>query len=391
MHYRFPEIRNITDVLPAIEGRDEFKVIEKDGYTVINYVVVKDDTFEDVDTINGAIRRECRGLIFDSLSGDLFRRPFHKFFNVNEREETQSHQIDLRRSHTIYDKLDGSMVTPFKIRKRIADPWGDGYCIRWGTKMGITEVSQQAEVFVAKHPQYSKFAKFAMADGSTPIFEWCTTQQQIVLEYKTDRLVLLAVRDNLTGEYYDDAQVAVWARDFDIEMVDVLDSDTDMNAFIAKVKDETDIEGYVISFDDDGHKVKIKTDWYVRLHKAYDMIRYDKNIAQLILNDQLDDLIPSLMEDQVKRVTSYEKAFWRAFNRKGQKLQNMTAAAKDTYGDDRKAIAINVASKLHKLDKAFLFKLLDGKNLHAEMITLIKSKINTNTNYDQIWDWLKNV
>ena len=382
MHYRFPTIRYITDVLPAIEGRDEFKVIEKDGYTVINYVVTKDDTFDDVDTLNGAIRRECRGLIFDSLSGDLIRRPFHKFFNVNEREETQSHQIDLRRSHTIYDKLDGSMVTPFQICKQ------DGiYHLRWGTKMGITEVSQQAEVFVAKNPKYNKFAKFLMRYGSTPIFEWCTTQQQIVLEYKTDRLVLLAVRDNLSGQYYDDAQVAVWARDFDIEMVDVLDSDTDMNAFIAKVKDETDIEGYVISFDD-GHKVKIKTDWYVRLHRTYDLIRSDKNVANLILHNELDDLIPMLMDDQVKRVTEYEKTFWRKFNRKGQKLQKIVVDAKERYGDDRKAIAINVASKLHKFDRSFVFKLLDDRDLHNEMLNFLKNKVNTNTNYDQVWEWL---
>ena len=46
MHYRFPEIRHISDVLPHIVGRDEFVVAEREGYTVINYVVAMADTFD---------------------------------------------------------------------------------------------------------------------------------------------------------------------------------------------------------------------------------------------------------------------------------------------------------------------------------------------------------
>lgn len=49
MNYEFPLIRNISDVLPAIAGRDEFVVAEKEGYTVINYNVMMGDTFPDVE------------------------------------------------------------------------------------------------------------------------------------------------------------------------------------------------------------------------------------------------------------------------------------------------------------------------------------------------------
>ena len=110
MHYKFPEIRTIGDVLPAIAGRDEFVVAERDFGTVINYLVAMPDTFkmEGPDDVIGAIRRECRGLIFDT-EGNIMSRPYHKFFNVNEKEETQSHRLDLTRAHTVMDKLDGSM------------------------------------------------------------------------------------------------------------------------------------------------------------------------------------------------------------------------------------------------------------------------------------------
>jgi RNA ligase len=192
MHYAFPEIRTISDVLPHIEGRPEFVVAEREGYTIVNYVVAMADTFDMTgpDDLGGAIRRECRGLKF-SPNGDIAARPFHKFFNIGEREETQSRLIDLSRSHTIMEKLDGSMIHPMMV---------DGY-IRWMTKMGITSVAMQAEEFIAKNTRYKDFAVWCIENRMTPIFEWTSPFNQIVLSYEEERLTLLAVRDNITGEY----------------------------------------------------------------------------------------------------------------------------------------------------------------------------------------------
>ena len=45
MNYNFPEIKHIDDVICHIEDWPEFKVMEKDWYTVVNYMVGFDDTF----------------------------------------------------------------------------------------------------------------------------------------------------------------------------------------------------------------------------------------------------------------------------------------------------------------------------------------------------------
>ena len=74
MRYEFPVIQTIQDVLPAIEGRDEFIVVQKDGYQVVNYAVAFEDTFPAVESVNDAIRRECRGLIFDAEDKLIARR-----------------------------------------------------------------------------------------------------------------------------------------------------------------------------------------------------------------------------------------------------------------------------------------------------------------------------
>jgi hypothetical protein len=56
-----------------------------------------------------AIRRECRGLLFYP-DGRIMSRRLHKFFNVNERDETQVHRIDLGQPHVILEKLDGCLA-----------------------------------------------------------------------------------------------------------------------------------------------------------------------------------------------------------------------------------------------------------------------------------------
>lgn len=202
MRYQFPEIRTIDDVLPHIEGRDEFIIAERDYGTVINYAVAFEDTFPPVKVSGGSarmraeraltnsMRRECRGLIFYP-DGRIMSRPFHKFFNINEREETQTHAIDMMMQHVIMEKMDGSMIRPILV---------DGY-VRWASKMGITSVAMQAEEFVAKNTRYKDFAIWCISEGLTPIFEWTSPFNQIVLPYEKENLTLLAVRDNLTGEY----------------------------------------------------------------------------------------------------------------------------------------------------------------------------------------------
>lgn len=192
MNYKFPEIRTIDDVVPHIKDYEEFIVVEKEFGTVINYTVSMIGTFDMTgpEDLGGAVRKECRGIKFFP-DGKLAARPFHKFHNVGEREETQQHMIDLSQPHVIMEKLDGSMVHPMLV---------DGY-VRWMTKMGITDVAMQAEVFVAKNTRYKAFAAWCIGENLTPIFEWCSPFNQIVLPYEEDQLTLLAVRHNTTGEY----------------------------------------------------------------------------------------------------------------------------------------------------------------------------------------------
>ena len=319
MKYKFPEIKTIDDVLSAIIGRDEFIVAEKDGYTSITYHVNTPETFGDISDPLSLIRRECRGILFDSTTKQIIRRPYHKFFNLGEREETFPKNIDFSRYHTLYTKLDGSMIAPFMTKGHL----------RWGTKAGITEVSMQAEEFVAKHPKYSDFAKAAIEIGFTPIFEWVSLKQKIVLSYHQDDLILTAMRDMVSGVYAAETILELLNKSWKLPICPVY-STTDFNIdnLVAEITASEGIEGIVLRFLD-GHMIKVKSDWYCRIHKAKERISNENDIVDLWLNNALDDVLAFLDEKDKERINIFIESL-------AKKLRIIASEFYEQFSDDRR-------------------------------------------------------
>lgn len=205
MHDKFPEITHIDQVRQAIKDRPEFIEADKGDYVVFNYMVSHEDSFD------CPIRRECRGLIFDK-NGKLLSRPFHKFFNLGQVEATQYHKIDWGRPHVILDKRDGSMLRPLLLNGEV----------RWATKMGVTEIGLMTEKFVISNPKYDDFSKM-MIPAWTPIFEYTSPQNQIVLRYPEENLILLAIRHTEEGWYITYPEMCRLASDYDIPVVETID------------------------------------------------------------------------------------------------------------------------------------------------------------------------
>ncbi len=296
LHYQFPNIHYWHTVAKHFEGNPNFIIVDKGDYFVVNYVMMGDETFpaivEGQDYHRATVLREGRGLIFCSKTGELLSRPFQKFFNLGERPDTSV--LDLSKPHVILEKLDGSMIRPLIINGHY----------RLATKMGVTDVSMQAEEFVAKHPNYDQFFKLHidMDYPYTPIFEWCSRQQRIVVDYPEDKLVLVAYRCNYTGEYFDMKGLEALGKLWDIPVVKSVDlSGKTQEQIIETVRAMEDAEGIVIRFDD-GHMVKVKADAYVRMHKAKSYLSNERTMVRLILEEQIDDVIPLLLDRDKKQV-----------------------------------------------------------------------------------------
>lgn len=403
MNYKFPEIRTIDDVLPHIEGSKEFIVAERDGFTVVNYQVSMPDTFPPIKVAGGsakqraeraftnAMRRECRGIIFYP-DGKIMSRPFHKFFNVNEREETLVKHIDLNQQHVIMEKMDGSMIRPMMVNG----------VLRLGTKMGVTDVSAQAESCLIRladvapcewdmaqlglvENEYVEWFKDMMTQNLTPLFEFIAPDNQIVINYKKADLVLLAIRHNITGEYLDIEDF--WHNGL-FTVVDTYGSvDGNLDEYIERARQREDREGDIIRFTD-GQMLKIKNDWYVRIHKTLDQIRFDRNIVDLIINSNVDDVLPMLPENEANKVKVFEAEFWSAYNSKKDYLEKTLKEIFTKSKQDRKLIATKLLPKYK--DRAlgqYVFGVLDGKLVEDMLMDSIKKNIGTNSRWETFGEW----
>lgn len=373
LHYEFPKITHIDDVKWAIADCAEIIVAEKDCYDVVNYIVATDTTFPLVTDNESAIRRECRGLIFNK-DGKLISRPLHKFFNVNEREETQVQNIDFSKPHRILDKLDGSMIRPLYIGGK----W------RLGTKMGITDVALQAEEYIADKPHFQKFFDFCETfgdSGITPIFEWISRQQRIVIDYPVDELVLLAVRYNDTGEYFVYEMLEKISLEFNIGIVrQFVGNASNMQSLIDQTRDAEGIEGYVVRFED-GMMVKIKGDWYVQIHKAKDQIGREKNLIAMILDDNLDDVKPFLLQEDLDRLNKFEHEFWDGVH---GCVETMEYLFKHIYHEDRKTFAMEVKDLVLPHAHPVMYKMHDGVNTLSILLDLIRKNLSTQKKVDSV-------
>jgi RNA ligase len=373
--YKFPIINNISDVLPAIEGCDDFVVADRSDYIIINYLLMAQDTFPPVVDYNSAVRREARGITFDKKTGNIIRRPYSKFFNVNEREETLEENIDLSLPHVILEKLDGSMISSFIINDEII----------WATKMASEDFHLAVKKFVDDKPQYEKFARHCINIGFTPIFEWCSRENRIVLDYGEDNLILTAVRDMISGEFVSYENLQYYSEVHGIPIVRAFDPAKDINVLVEYTRGLEDLEGFVIRFDD-GSMTKLKCDWYIRIHKAKDALSREYAVINAWLNNELDDLLAVLPENDKKVVNEQVTRFHDLMNGVIDRTWEVAQYALDNH-IDRKTFALEVAPKYPKYVSSFIFGSWNELSLetisYAVLHHCIKNSVR-NVNYEKM-------
>lgn len=377
VHYAFPIIRHIDDVLPHIDDQS-FRVIAKDsGHTFINYVRMGNDTFPpvigtDAEKLRAAIRRECRGIAFNTATGLLESRPFHKFFNVGENEYVTVAHMRFDKDYVLMDKLDGSMLRPLRTE----------FGMRWGTKMGITDTSNLAEVFVMDKPEYDNFAAYSMRIGFTPLFEYMSPENRIVVDYGKRAMILIGMRDNLTGVYMQHDTMCRLADTFGIPVVRTFaPMSKDADEWIADMKSGTDFAEGVVWAWNDGHRAKGKTDLYNILHKVKEAGRTERTLILALLDGRIDDLLAMLSGEDRAAVDMFIKGFWATVDQMATKLDALYTHIRDVY-EDKKAFALSDLSKnLHQVERAQMFALWDGKSEDGaeSALGIIRSGLSSET------------
>ena len=246
-------------------------------------------------------------------------------------------------------------------------------------------MAKPVEEFVKNNPQYEKFATSCIANGVTPIFEWCSRKQRIVLDYKEDQLILTALRDMKTGEYAVFDSLNQYARYHSITVVRAFEPQTDMKAFLEYVHDLEDLEGFVVRFDD-GHMLKLKCQWYLQIHRAKEAILQDRNIVEIILDEKLDDIKAHLPAEDRDRLSEFEHDFNIEVSFRCIEIESILKNI-EADGIDRKTFALEIAPKFDNFLRSSVFTCWDDKSkVYNTVRNTIRNNLGRTVKYEAIRD-----
>lgn len=224
------------------------------------------------------ITKQCRGLIMNVATGEILARPFPKFFNY---EEYIAKGWTLPTGPmVISEKMDGSLGILYELQGK---PW----------------IATRGS-FMSEQAQWAtKWWREQMGDcislkGETHLFEIVYPANRIVVSYDFSGLVYLATIDNKTGRDAFFLWRGLQARKIQSCSFEEL-----------RKKEETNKEGFVVYFPQEGVRIKLKFAEYIRLHKIitglseigiWEHMRDEKEF------DELVDRVPDEFYAWVKKV-----------------------------------------------------------------------------------------
>ncbi len=175
---------------------------------------------------------------------------------------------------------------------------------------------------------------------------------------------------------------------FSIPVVDAHPSKVgDIHEFLEYVRYLKGAEGFVVTFYN-GHRVKMKAEEYLRIHKVKDLINFEKDVWALILDEQLDDLLPMLEPEDRSALADFSSKFNKTILNKANELKWEVDIWVETRGGDQKAFAVEFVNapnnKFAGNERSLLFKIKAGQDPVKVLRDYIRSQCGSSTNVDRV-------
>lgn len=351
---------NIEDFISLAKEKKEIRhSIEKvygEDVHIFHYMISTPELFKT------DIEKECRGIVFND-HGECICRPFHKFFNVGEKEETLPHNINWKNITAVTNKVDGSLLTPVPIKGQIF----------WKTKKsfysGVAKVVQ--DKWNKRQEWYNSLNRLIQENINeyTLLFEYISPDNRIVVEYLEETLFFLGKRNISTG-LYDVNSFNTYP-----ELLPIVD----YNTFIDNTRSKQGEEGYVL-YTINGDAYKIKTQWYLDRHHLLSSLSY-REIVRLIDSELIDDIISELrIKGFTKQIaviedvlSQYKNLYTKISNQSLDLFEELIKTLSKEGTVTKKDFAL--VAKNFKEFSSILFPLFDNKIEQVEK--LIKKQVST--------------
>ena len=238
---------------------------------------------------------EMRGLTFVfNEDGSLFNRYvlLEKFFNLNQVPDSLYSVVKNYKIKFVNNKEDGSIASFIKL------PNGK---IIGKSKMGFDNDQADGINRVYKtNKEVKSLVDWSLDNNIVPVFEYVAPNNRIVLRYPSEELILLRLRDNVTGKHIDirdhlDKVGTIRVAPFEDEI-------KDLDQLIELTATQVDKEGSIVTCEDEMGRdffFKLKTPWYCERHGLLTEDLYREHIIiGYILDDKIDDILGQIPEDE---------------------------------------------------------------------------------------------
>ena len=275
-----------------------YVLIRYDNY--INLFGDGETSYTDFWDMYDGLYRECRSVVVDVHTMNYVIRPFDKFFNMDERDETSYGVIAqkfLRTDYiTVTNKLDGSMQCGryyngefIMSGSQAIDPESS-----WRLEDGYKMLTESYRNMLQDYDEY------------TFIFEYISKKDAHVVVYDDSQcgLHLIGARHVITGEYMSYDQLWIIAHNREIPITTQYEMDFGQLVDTLGRYTSDVMEGYVVRFTDDcgDFFVKIKCDDYVAIHGILSSLQSPNIIIKQIGEGTFDDFISKIPEGHKERV-----------------------------------------------------------------------------------------
>lgn len=334
----FPCIENLSQMKSILEAKPELRLIDSGlGTLSVAYNISDRNTFKD------PLACEARGITFDKETGNIIGRPLHKFFNLGEREDTLKNNVNFSDIFSIWDKIDGTMISLHRVNGNLAVKTKKSF---------LSNEAKRATQFLSK-PENQNILKFCneLVDEFTPVFEFTDPENTIVISHKKMDVVLLHVRHIKTGSYipYNDPDLTALVEKYNVKRLSPLNlkqtekGTLDIDSVLEDLKVIEGIEGYVMQFND-GRMIKIKSDWYNAQHRAEAGLR-ERDVVKMFLDGTLDDVKGALKTDgyDITKLESIESNVLAELNKMETYITEKVELLK---GLDMKSAALKINNEM---------------------------------------------
>lgn len=314
-----------------------------DGLSLFNYKPVLQYGQAEWNDVN----RRCRGLIFDSRTGERVAVPFPKFFNVGEKPETDVKRLRSLGRPRVFEKLDGSLGILYR--------HPDTGKLRIATRGSFTSPqSAWANRWLDQEAPHG----FGLLDVEryTYLFEILCPESRVVVDY-SDRygLAMIGKIDKATGAWMDWTMDAI-ASGFDYATFSAMGLD-DVLGILGDL-DHT-AEGYVLVYPD-GTMAKAKGAKYLRLHRVVSGLSPRRVFELLRDGSTLAEAYSEIPDEFYEDAKAWERELLGSAERIVREFGLRTEGFEFA---DRKGAAIWAKHWLEPHELPMFFANLDGKDI----------------------------